>query len=83
MFATKALLRVRDQVPITSPDNCLLGSCAGTTQTIGGIETYIATPAGEYPKDKVILFLTDAFGLKLENNKVSRPVSPQTNSNTA
>lgn len=56
----------------------LLRSCTGTTVTLGGFETYIATPSGEYPKDKVVLFLTDAFGLKLENNKVSLLTSLRT-----
>ncbi|PIL25176.1 hypothetical protein GSI_13065 [Ganoderma sinense ZZ0214-1] len=46
------------------------GTPEGTTLTIAGIETYVATPTGEYPKDKVVLFLCDAFGLKLENNKL-------------
>ncbi|TBU47534.1 alpha/beta-hydrolase [Dichomitus squalens] len=44
------------------------GTPEGTTQTIGGIECYVATPAGDYPKDKVVLYLSDAFGLKFENN---------------
>ena len=47
-----------------------VSSRSGTTQTIGGIETYVATPTGDYPKDKVVLYLLDAFGLKLENNLV-------------
>ncbi|KAI1793482.1 alpha/beta-hydrolase [Ganoderma leucocontextum] len=46
------------------------GTPEGTTQTIGGIVSYVATPTAEYPKDKVVLFLADAFGLKLENNKL-------------
>ena len=36
----------------------------------GGIESYVATPKGDYAKDKVILVLMDAFGLGLVNNKV-------------
>ncbi|TBU22617.1 alpha/beta-hydrolase [Dichomitus squalens] len=44
------------------------GTPEGTTQTIGGIESYVAIPEGDYPKDKVVLYLADAFGLKLENN---------------
>ena len=34
------------------------------------MESYTATPAGDYPKDKVVLFLTDIFGIPLNNNKV-------------
>lgn len=44
---------------------------SGKTTQYGGVETYIATPTTEYPKDKAVLFLTDVFGLKLQNNLVS------------
>lgn len=37
---------------------------------IGGVESYIATPQGDYQKDAVILLLTDVFGIPLINNKV-------------
>ena len=39
-------------------------------QTIGGVECYVAVPEGEYPKDKVVLVLTDVFGIPLINNRV-------------
>ncbi|KAI0331665.1 alpha/beta-hydrolase [Cubamyces sp. BRFM 1775] len=42
----------------------------GKIEKIGGFECYVATPSGEYPKDKVVLFLTDAFGIPLINNKL-------------
>ncbi|KAJ6465153.1 dienelactone hydrolase endo-1,3,1,4-beta-D-glucanase [Mycena vitilis] len=35
-----------------------------------GVECYVATPTVDYPKDKVILLLTDVFGLALVNNKL-------------
>ncbi|KAI0695338.1 alpha/beta-hydrolase [Cerioporus squamosus] len=44
------------------------GTPEGKRDKIGGIDVYIATPTVDYPKDKVVLFLTDAFGLELENN---------------
>ncbi|KAJ7734586.1 dienelactone hydrolase endo-1,3,1,4-beta-D-glucanase [Mycena maculata] len=44
------------------------GTPKGRTEKIGGIECYIATPSVEYPKDKVIIFLTDVFGLGLKNS---------------
>ncbi|KAA1478669.1 alpha/beta-hydrolase [Dentipellis sp. KUC8613] len=44
------------------------GTPEGTTEKVGGVETYIATPSIDYPKDKAILFLSDVFGLKLNNN---------------
>ncbi|KAJ7697588.1 Alpha/Beta hydrolase protein [Mycena rosella] len=37
-------------------------------EKLGGVECYIATPTVDYSKDKVVLFLTDAFGLALQNN---------------
>jgi len=46
------------------------GTPEGKIETIGGVETYVATPTVDYPKDKVILLLTDVFGLPLVNNKL-------------
>lgn len=45
----------------------------GRIERIGGVECYVATPTGNYAKDKVVLFLADAFGLALVNNKVRTP----------
>ncbi|OCH96354.1 alpha/beta-hydrolase [Obba rivulosa] len=42
----------------------------GKIETIGDVECYIATPNVDYPKDKVLLFLTDVFGIPLNNNKL-------------
>ncbi|EJF64056.1 dienelactone hydrolase endo-1,3,1,4-beta-D-glucanase [Dichomitus squalens LYAD-421 SS1] len=42
----------------------------GKIDTIAGVECYIATPTGDYPKDKVVLFLSDVFGIPLINNKL-------------
>ncbi|KAJ7909412.1 Alpha/Beta hydrolase protein [Mycena leptocephala] len=44
------------------------GTPEGKTEHLGGVKCYIATPTVEYPKDKVLLYLTDAFGLALSNN---------------
>lgn len=46
------------------------GTEEGTLQTIGGTSTYVALPKGTYDKTKALLFLTDVFGLELQNNKV-------------
>ncbi|OBZ68229.1 Protein AIM2 [Grifola frondosa] len=46
------------------------GKAEGKIEFIGGIECYVATPADEYPKDKVVLFLTDVFGIPLINNRL-------------
>jgi dienelactone hydrolase len=43
------------------------GTAQGTWEVIGGIRSYVATPAGDYPKDTVILFVTDVFGPDLIN----------------
>lgn len=44
----------------------------GKFEKIGGYDCYIATPTIDYPKDAVILFLTDAFGIELSNNQVPK-----------
>jgi hypothetical protein len=44
----------------------------GKFETIGGVQCYVGTPTGDFPKDKVLLFLTDAFGIELVNSKVRR-----------
>jgi hypothetical protein len=36
----------------------------------GGVECYVATPTVSYPKDKVLLFLTDVYGHVLVNAQV-------------
>ncbi|KAI0085737.1 alpha/beta-hydrolase [Irpex rosettiformis] len=46
------------------------GEPQGEIVKIGGVESYVATPKGDYPKDKVVLFLTDVFGIPLINNKL-------------
>ncbi|KAJ7443820.1 chlorocatechol-degradation protein [Mycena latifolia] len=44
------------------------GTPQGKTEKLGGVECYIATPTADYPKDRVVLFLTNVFGLALNNN---------------
>jgi hypothetical protein len=44
---------------------------SGQIETIGGVKCYVGTPTIDYPKDKVVLFLPDVFGIGLINNKVS------------
>ena len=44
-------------------------SFQGKWEKIGGVHSYVATPAGEYPKDKAILFLPDIFGPQLVNSQ--------------
>ena len=48
----------------------------GKWEKIGGVETYVATPTVDYPKDKAILFLPDVFGPQLINNRVRLPFFP-------
>ncbi|KDR67622.1 hypothetical protein GALMADRAFT_257847 [Galerina marginata CBS 339.88] len=43
------------------------GTPKGKFEKIGGVDTYVATPTVDYPKDKAILFLTDVFGPQLIN----------------
>ncbi|KIY60974.1 alpha beta-hydrolase [Cylindrobasidium torrendii FP15055 ss-10] len=44
------------------------GTPTGSHTKIHGVDCYVAEPSGDYPKDKVLLFLTDAFGIQLSNN---------------
>ncbi|TRM64852.1 Alpha/Beta hydrolase protein [Schizophyllum amplum] len=46
------------------------GTPTGKMEKINGVDCYVATPEGDYPKDKVLLLLTDVFGLPLVNNKL-------------
>jgi hypothetical protein len=46
------------------------GTPTGKIETIGGIECYVATPTVDYPKDKVLLYITDVFGYAFVNCKV-------------
>ncbi|KAF8815636.1 dienelactone hydrolase endo-1,3,1,4-beta-D-glucanase [Phlegmacium glaucopus] len=43
------------------------GTPQGKWEKFGGVDSYVATPTGEYPKDKAILFLPDVFGPQLKN----------------
>ncbi|KAG1823956.1 Alpha/Beta hydrolase protein [Suillus subaureus] len=46
------------------------GEPQGTLEIIDGVTCYVATPTVDYPKDKVILFLPDGFGIELVNPKL-------------
>ncbi|KAJ7491403.1 Alpha/Beta hydrolase protein [Mycena galericulata] len=46
------------------------GTPEGEMTTLGGVSCYISTPTVDYPQDKILLFLTDACGLDLQNNKL-------------
>lgn len=61
-------LRVSGAIYLRS-EQCIQLSI-GQIVKIGGIDSYVVTPQGDYPKDKVVLFLTDVFGIPLVNNKV-------------
>ncbi|KAJ7261866.1 dienelactone hydrolase endo-1,3,1,4-beta-D-glucanase [Mycena rebaudengoi] len=43
------------------------GTPEGKIETIGGVKAYVATPTVDYPKDKILLYLPDVFGLELVN----------------
>ncbi|KAJ7812098.1 dienelactone hydrolase [Mycena olivaceomarginata] len=56
-------------------DNCFVavtheGTPEGKIEKIGGIESYVATPSIPHPKERVLIFLTDIFGLSLVNNRL-------------
>ncbi|KAJ7233088.1 dienelactone hydrolase endo-1,3,1,4-beta-D-glucanase [Mycena rebaudengoi] len=43
------------------------GTLEGKFESLSGVRSYVATPGVDYPKDKVLLFLPDGFGLDLPN----------------
>jgi len=43
------------------------GTPTGKWELVGGVNSYVATPTVDYPKNKVILFLADIFGPQLPN----------------
>ncbi|KAH8919589.1 alpha/beta-hydrolase [Atractiella rhizophila] len=43
------------------------GETKGKVEKINGVDSYIAIPEMEYPKDKALLLLTDIFGIQLKN----------------
>ncbi|KIJ65189.1 hypothetical protein HYDPIDRAFT_175207 [Hydnomerulius pinastri MD-312] len=52
--------------------NCITGvthegTPTGKNEVIAGVKCYVATPTIDYPKDKVVLFLPDVFGIELVN----------------
>ncbi|KZW03086.1 alpha/beta-hydrolase [Exidia glandulosa HHB12029] len=46
------------------------GTPTGKIEQIGGVDTYVALPEGDYPKDKAVLFLPDIFGITFQNNQL-------------
>lgn len=42
----------------------------GKFEEIAGIDSYVATPSTDYPKDKVLILITDVFGSSFINNQV-------------
>lgn len=46
------------------------GTAEGKWENIGGVQSYVATPTKDYPKDKIILFLTDVFGPQFINARL-------------
>ncbi|GLB43347.1 putative dienelactone hydrolase family protein [Lyophyllum shimeji] len=46
------------------------GTPQGKWEEIGDVNSYVATPTIDYPKDKVVLFLTDVFGPQFLNNQL-------------
>ncbi|KAH9941263.1 dienelactone hydrolase endo-1,3,1,4-beta-D-glucanase [Epithele typhae] len=56
-------------------DDCFIGvrhegEPEGKIDQISGVECYVGTPAGDHDKAKVVLFLSDVFGIPLVNNKL-------------
>ncbi|KAI0339409.1 alpha/beta-hydrolase [Trametopsis cervina] len=46
------------------------GTPEGTWEEFDGIKAYVATPTIDYPKDKVLLYIPDVFGIQLPNHQL-------------
>ncbi|THV04734.1 alpha/beta-hydrolase [Dendrothele bispora CBS 962.96] len=46
------------------------GTPSGQFKKIKDVNCYVASPEGDYAKDKVLLFLPDAFGMQFVNNQL-------------
>lgn len=53
--------------------NTVTLSTQGVFEEINGIKTCVVSPKVDYPKDKVVLYLTDILGLEFPNNRVCCP----------
>ncbi|KAM6492187.1 Alpha/Beta hydrolase fold [Amanita muscaria] len=56
-------------------DDCFKGVThkgipTGKWERIGNVDCYVAIPKGDYPEDKVVLYLCDVFGPSFENNQL-------------
>lgn len=74
MYATKELPKVNSSPPNQSRGanewSHITGDVlVGGFEEIGGVRCYVATPSVDYPKDKVVLFLTDVYGIDLVNSQ--------------
>ena len=70
VLVTKAHPKVNPIILILS--HSYFKTPTGTYEEINGIKTYVATPTTDYPKNKAILYISDVFGLELQNNRVRR-----------
>ncbi|KAI0698376.1 alpha/beta-hydrolase [Cytidiella melzeri] len=46
------------------------GTPEGKWEEFDGIKAYVATPTVDYPKDKVLLYIPDVFGVQLPNHQL-------------
>ncbi|KAI0073690.1 alpha/beta-hydrolase [Panus rudis PR-1116 ss-1] len=46
------------------------GTAKGKIEEIGGVRCYVAVPEVEYPKDNVVLFFSDLYGIDFINNQL-------------
>jgi len=46
------------------------GTPKGKVEKVGGIDTYVALPTVDYPKDKAVLFLPDVLGIHMPNSQL-------------
>lgn len=63
VFAMKESLKVRHALYSVTSAKMYDLRISGKMECIGGNQCYVSTPRGDYAKDKVVLFLTDVFGI--------------------
>ncbi len=68
--ASQLARSVRLLSPATHPGSPPHAILSSQIQTIGGVKTYVTLPSDGGDKSKVLIYLIDALGLELVNNKV-------------
>ena len=61
-----------NSIPCIASREYMLTISLGTFSDVAGVKCYITEPSGDYDQSKVVIYLCDAFGIELVNNRVRR-----------